>query len=82
MASFLTTLFAGAELQTGNVTQFEYVFLCGLGLEALQRAAIVKTWQSVLQRAQGLDPGMLMKITERSTEAGEHLMCEDAVLCF
>ena len=78
LCCFLTILFlAEVELQTGAVTQFDYVFLCGLGLEALQKPTSAKTWQSVLQRAQGLDPAMLKKITQRSAEAGQHLVCED-----
>jgi hypothetical protein len=75
----MTPLFAEAELQTGSVSQFEYVFLCGLGFEALQKATTGSTWKLVLQRTQGLDPGMLKKITQRSTEAGQHLVCEDVV---
>ena len=72
-----------AELQkgsaTGSITQFEYVFLCGLAFDALGKPTSVSQWTSVLQRAQGLDPGMLQKIQKRSAEAGRHSVCEDVV---
>jgi hypothetical protein len=72
-----------AELKTGSatgtITQFEYVFLCGLGLEALQKPTPAETWSLVLQRSQGLDASMLQKIKQRAAEAGRHLVCEDVV---
>jgi hypothetical protein len=77
------TLVVGEELQkgraTGTITQFEYVFLCGLGLEALIKPTSAADWESVLQRSQGLDPGMLRQIKQRSAESGKHLVCEDVV---
>lgn len=77
------TLVSEAELQqgslTGSITQFDYVFLCGLGLEALQKPTSASNWSSVLGRTQGLDKCMLQKIQQRSAEAKGHLICEDVV---
>ncbi len=64
---------------TGSITQFEYVFLCGLGLDALQKPTNASIWKLVLQRAQGLDAHMLQMIKQRSAEAERHLVCEDVV---
>ena len=79
----LLTQRAEAELQKGaslgTISQFEYIFVCGLGLQALRQPTSAETWKSVLQRAQGLDSSMLLKIKQRSAEAGRHMVCEDVV---
>ena len=79
----LLTQRAEAELQKGaslgTISQFEYIFICGLGLQALRQPTSTETWKSVLQRAQGLDSSMLLKIKQRSAEAGRHMVCEDVV---
>jgi hypothetical protein len=67
-----------ADLKVG-VSQFEYVFLCGLGLEALQKPTSAGTWRSVLERAQGLDADQVQRIKQRAAEAGRHMVCEDVV---